>query len=155
MPSKKFKPALDGILKAFHDLGYKTLHKALGSRHYGLPQDRRRLIIVAIRANAVEQKFKWPEQQPAPSVHRALGPWKPTDKAGRLPSASRQQEACKRAYKECYQCGLDARVIPILVDIGASPKYTTYGVDEAKTMTRTRGGDGGPWISMEPPHYAS
>ena len=23
----------------------------------------------------------------------------------------------------------------------------TYGIDKAKTITRTRGGDGGPWIS--------
>ena len=145
---KKFKPVLAGILKAFHDLGYKTHHKALDSRHYGLPQDRRRLIIVAIRAKAIKHEFKWPvKQQPTPSVNEALDPWKPTDKAGRLPSGSRQQEACKRAYKECYQRGHDARVIPILVDIGASPKYMTYGIDEAKTITRTRGGDGGPWIS--------
>ena len=145
---KKFKPELVGILKAFHDLGYKTHHKALDSRHYGLPQDRRRLIIVAITAKSIQHDFKWPIiQQPAPSVNEALDPWKPTDKAGRLPSGSRQQGACKKAYKECYQCGRDARVVPILVDIGASLKYASYGIDEAKTITRTRGGDGGVWIS--------
>ena len=147
MLQNKFKPVLAGILKAFHDLGYKAHHKALNSRDYGLPQDRRRLIIVAIQANAIKHEFKWPVQQPAPSVTKALDPWKPTDKAGRLPSAIRQKEACLTAYKECYKCGHDPRATPILVDIRASPKFMSYGIDEAKTITRTRGGDGGPWIS--------
>jgi DNA-cytosine methyltransferase len=148
MLQKKFKPVLAGILKAFHDLGYKVHHKALDSRDYGLPQDRRRLIIVAIQANAMKHEFKWPViQQPAPSVTKALDPWKPTDKVGRLPSSIRHKEACLTAYKDCYKCGHDARMIPILVDIHASPKFMQYGIDEAKTITRTRGGDGGPWIS--------
>ena len=70
---KKFKPVLDGILKACHGLDYKTLHNALGSRHDGLPQNRRKLMIVAIKANAINHEFKWLEQQRAASANQALG----------------------------------------------------------------------------------
>ena len=38
---KKLKPVLLCILHAFRDLGYTVHHKALNSRDYGLPQDRR------------------------------------------------------------------------------------------------------------------
>jgi site-specific DNA-cytosine methylase len=134
-----------GIWKAFHDLGYKTHHKGLDSRDYGIPQDHRsKLVIVAIQANAIKHEFTWPVSQPPPSVTTALDPCTPTDKTGHLHSGSRHTEACTKAYKECYHCGHDPRVIPI---IHASPMFMTYGIDEAKTITRTRGGDGGPWIS--------
>ena len=35
------------------------------------------------------------------------------------------------------------------MDIGASPAFRTYGVDEAKAVTRWHGGTGGPWISTK------
>ena len=146
---KKFKPVLGGILKSFQSLGYTAHHNVLNSRDYGVPQDRRRVIIVAIRTDCIiaNRPFKWPDARPAPGISAALDPWVSTDKVGRLPLAPRQKDACRRAYKECYERGCDARVTPILVDIGSSRKFWVYGVNEAKTITRARGGDGGPWIS--------
>ena len=109
--TKKFRPVLAGILKAFQDIGYKTHHAKLDSRDYGLPQDRRRLIIVAIRADAVKHEFKWPvSQRPAPSVNTVLDAWKPTDRAGRFPTGKPQKDACIKAYKECHsELGCDPR----------------------------------------------
>jgi site-specific DNA-cytosine methylase len=148
MLHKKFKPVLLGIMTAFQSLGYKAHFKKLDSRDYGLPHDRRRLYIVGIRADVMKHEFTWPvRQQPTPSVNVVLDPWKPTDKAGRLPCLPRPKEACLTAYKECFKGGRDPRTTPVLVDVGASPKFNTYGIDESKTITRTRGGDGGPWIS--------
>ena len=152
MLRKKFNPIVAGILKALEGLGYQVHHNALDSRDYGLPQDRRRLIIVAIQANVIKHEFKWPARQAAPGVATFLDPLKPTDKAGRLPSATRQKDACLKVYKECYKRGQDPRFIPILVDVHASVKFMSYGVNEAKTITRTRGGVGGPWISTRGRH---
>ena len=94
MLRKKFNPIVAGILKALKGLGYQVHHNALDSRDYGLPQDRRRLIIVAIQANVIKHEFKWPARQAAPGVATFLDPWKPTDKAGSLPYATRPPEGC-------------------------------------------------------------
>ena len=145
---KKLKPVLDGIVKALTSIGYTVKYNVLDSRDYGLPQDRRRVFVVAIRTDAIKHEFNWPRAtKPCPSINAVLDPWKPTDRAGRLPTIERQKDACKVAYKACFDYGRDPRSTPILVDIDASPKYSTYGIDEAKTITRSRGGDGGPWIS--------
>ena len=145
---KRLKPLLNGIVKAQTDLGYSVHWKVLDTRDYGLPQDRRRLFVVAIRTDAIKKPFSWPHiTKPCPSVNTILDPPTPNDKAGRMPTVERSKEACKTAYKECFSNGHDPRSTPILVDIDASPKFATYGINEAKTITRSRGGDGGPWIS--------
>ena len=148
MTHKRLKHVLDGIVKGLISIGYTVNYSVLDSRDYGLPQDRRRVFVVAIRTDAIKHPFNWPEiTKPCPSINTILGAWKPTDRAGRLPTVQRQKDACKTAYKECFDYGRDPRSTPILVDIDASPKFATYGIDEAKTITRSRGGDGGPWIS--------
>ena len=148
MTHKKLKPVLDGIIKALKNIGYTVNWNVLDSRDYGLPQDRRRVFVVAIRTDAIKHPFAWPQvTKPCPGVNTILDPWKPTDRAGRLPTVERQKVACTTAYKACFDYGRDPRSTPILVDIDASPKFATYGIDEAKTITRSRGGDGGPWIS--------
>ena len=106
------------------------------------------MLIVALKAGALKCDFKWPTvSQPAPSINTILDPWVPSDKAGRLPSRPAGADLCKAAYKQCYQHGRDPRRTPVLVDVDCSPKYAVYGVDEAKTLTATRGGSGGPWLS--------
>jgi DNA (cytosine-5)-methyltransferase 1 len=37
---------LDTMIKLFHEKGYKTLHKVLNSSDYGVPQNRKRVILV-------------------------------------------------------------------------------------------------------------
>lgn len=144
----KFAHIPRGIREALASLGYKVFSSTLNSRDYGLPQDRRRVFIVAIKADAMKCDFKWPTvSQPAPSINTILDPWVPSDKAGRLPSRPAGADLCKAAYKQCYQHGRDPRRTPVLVDVDCSPKYAVYGVDEAKTLTATRGGSGGPWLS--------
>ncbi|CAK0864929.1 unnamed protein product [Prorocentrum cordatum] len=93
---KRLKPVLDGIIKGLISIGYTVNYSVLDSRDYGIPQNRRRVFVVAIRSAST---------------------------SGRHP-----------------------RSTPILVDIVASPEFAAYGIDEAKTIARSRGGDGGPWI---------
>eukprot|EP00959_Pyramimonas_sp_CCMP1952_P195705 4092048-Pyramimonas_sp.AAC.1 len=57
------------------------------------------------------------------------------------------KKRCAKAYSECHQNGIDPRTTPVAVDIDAGEKFQVYGVDECKTITRVRGGRGGPWIS--------
>mgnify|MGYP001195879580 CR=1 FL=1 len=50
--------ALDMLIGAFEDLGYKTSYRVLNAAYYGLPQRRERLIIVG---NKRRKSFRWPD----------------------------------------------------------------------------------------------
>ena len=83
------------------------------------------------------------------SATSVLEPFNPrTDKAGRLPPTTKGrtlvQKACNTVFKKT---GKDPRTVPVLIDVDCSLRFATFGIDEAKTITRTRGGTGGPWVS--------
>ena len=46
------------VEKAFNDLGYLTEHRVLNARHFGLPQQRERTLIVALQKGA--RPLEWP-----------------------------------------------------------------------------------------------
>ena len=46
-----------------------------------------------------------------------------------------------------HSTGIDPRKTPVAIDIDCSMKFQSYGVQATKTITRTRGGQGGPWLS--------
>ena len=55
---------------------------------------------------------------------------------------------CKKAYKKAWEsCRADPTKIPIAVDVDCSPQFATFGINQARTVTRSRGEEGGPWIS--------
>ena len=143
----KFKYIPIGIKKALESIGYEVHTSILNSRDYGSPQDRRRVFIVGFKEDALKHKFHWPKITQAPSINSILDPWKPTDKACRLPGWENGQARCKDAFKTCYNNGRDPSSTPIMVDVDASKRFSSFGVDEAKTLTRSRGGSGGPWVS--------
>ncbi|CAK0857298.1 unnamed protein product [Prorocentrum cordatum] len=116
MTHKQFKPVLDGVVKALTSIAYTANYSALGSRDYGLPQDRRWVFVVGTRTDAIKHAFNWPHvTKPCPSINAILDAWKPTDRASRLPTVERQKDACKTAYKECFAYGRDPRSTPILL----------------------------------------
>lgn len=45
------RPVIDIILDEFHNAGYKTVHGLLDAVHYGVPQFRERVIVIASRDN--------------------------------------------------------------------------------------------------------
>ena len=143
----RFRIIMMCIVKHLKESGYVVHHKIVNSNTCGLPQDRRRLFITAIRKDSIKQAFVWPKVCKAPSLNSILDQRLPTDVAGRLPAIQSQKVRCLKAFKECHQNGIDPRVTPIAVDIDCGMKFFTYGIDECKTLTRNRGGSGGPWIS--------
>lgn len=57
--SKKHKHNFEAYLKALHDLGYKSYHKVLNAKNYGVPQNRERIFVVSIRDD-IKQSFLFP-----------------------------------------------------------------------------------------------
>ena len=48
------------ILKGFEDMGYKTAYAMLDAKHYGIPQDRKRVFIIGYSKD-IGKVFKFPE----------------------------------------------------------------------------------------------
>ena len=57
--SKKHIHNFEAYLRALHELGYKSYHKVLNAKNYGVPQNRERIFVVSIRED-LKQSFLFP-----------------------------------------------------------------------------------------------
>ena len=152
MVSAKFKPVAKGIIKSLKKLGYVVHSKIMDSRDYGAPAMRSRFFVVAIRADSLRRPFTFPPpvgRDMQQSVIDILDDFdRKKDKAGRLPATRAARDRCYAAYRKVVDdhCRNPLKT-PIMVDIDCSPKYAAFGINVAKTLTRTRGMQGGPWVS--------
>ena len=145
--SKAFKNVIAVQMKRLKDNNYHVRSRVLNTYDFGLAHHRKRLFMVAIASEAAVRPFTWPPKWPSATTATKsfLSAPTPADKAGRLPKHPRQKKLCIRAYKKVFQRGIDARTVPILVDIDCSLDYATYGVDCMKTLLHSR--PYGPWVS--------
>ena len=60
--SKKFKNTFNLFINKIENLGYNVYFQVMNSKDYGIPQNRKRLICVAIRKDADNGKFKFPDK---------------------------------------------------------------------------------------------
>ncbi|OIO41183.1 DNA (cytosine-5-)-methyltransferase [Candidatus Pacearchaeota archaeon CG1_02_31_27] len=58
--SDKHLPEFEKIIQAFKEIGYNVSYKLLNAKDYGVPQDRKRVIIVGYH-NKVGKKFEFPQ----------------------------------------------------------------------------------------------
>ena len=148
--AKKFVPVKNGVTKALKGAGYEVHWRVLTSDNFQVPQKRACTFMLAIRKDCLrdDRKFRWPVAvTPKVSLKDALDPPMLTDMPGRLPSGPKAKVLTKRAYKKALTAGINPLVTPISVDIDCSGKYQSNGVNIANTLTKTRGGQGRPWIS--------
>lgn len=59
--SKRFEKSFKLFEKRIQELGYNTYYKCMNAKDYGIPQNRERVIFVAIRRDVDNGKFKFPE----------------------------------------------------------------------------------------------
>ena len=84
--SPKHKPEFMKILKKFWDMGYVVSYMLMDSRYYGVPQERKRVIIVGYHKK-LGKKFKFP---------KGKGKWKTIKESiGNLPEAKPASEKNK------------------------------------------------------------
>ena len=146
--SRRFRPVLKGLMKAIEHVGYKVFVKILDSQHYKTPQARRRLFLVGIRGDSLRHHFHWPAQLGSKTIEEILDTPSKNDVPGKLPPTVMGKERCKEAFKKVYQKqNVNPLEKPVLVDIDCSKRYSTVGVNIARTLTRSRGAVGGPWVS--------
>jgi hypothetical protein len=64
-----------------------------------------------------------------------------------MPPRATSKKLVDIACKAAVAAGVNPKTVPVAVDIDCSLRYGTYGINIARTLTRRRGGSGGPWIT--------
>lgn len=75
MVSKKHRPFFDGLVKYVEEIGYVVTWKVINCYEYGVPQNRKRVLMVGIRAD-LNKKFEFPEVIPIEertTIRQAIG----------------------------------------------------------------------------------
>lgn len=58
---KEFKLLFDAFLEELHEYGYNTHYQVLNSKHFGIPQNRERVILIILKKELDNGQFKFPE----------------------------------------------------------------------------------------------
>jgi DNA-cytosine methyltransferase len=146
----KFKTTLQKIRNALTGMGYNTFVDVLNTKQHGVPQNRERLYLVAIRADSMKHDFKFPAPFPlADGAALKLLETLPSDDPTRLPpkDVGECRYLVKKSYKIVMQNGIDPKRRFVAVDIDATEKFAGRGVDVLPTLTATRATTFGWWIS--------
>ena len=120
---------------------------------YGVPQNRRRLFLVGYKTALCQREFAWPKPwQPTPNLEDILEAAPNISKAERSQREEALTTTGKRnlsmAKASIIEAGYDPDTFACCIDIDTGRKEcSNYSVGIARTLTRTRGRSGGPWIS--------
>lgn len=142
---QKHKNFYDGLLRRLRKagasvgLGYIVVVKVLNSRFY-VPQNRSRTYIVGIRNDTLRHNaakgievFPAPPSRPRFTLADVVVPL--TTDFKMLPDDDKKAARVGKAVREAK---VNAYLTPVVVDIGASDKFSTFRVAEVPTITRTR-----------------
>ncbi len=142
---------LDALLEMEEDGGAKayTLRwKILNSADHGLPQQRQRLYVVAIRRKFVKASFRWPSPAPAKKLEPLLEavPRRMTKSALRAARpAGRAGVRTDKVIAQLKMQGIDPATRCIAIDCDASKAH--WREDRLPCLTASRGYTGGFWLT--------
>ena len=126
--------------------GYEVRAKVMNTKHNGLPQDRERAYIVALRI--VEGRdFRFPVSlgETVPLKHILHG--KSKILSSRPPASATNQRNLKTAIRQAKQKGYDPEVQNIFVDLDASERFAGWRHDLCPCITRSRAASAGFYIT--------
>ena len=138
--------------------GFVMCTATLNSLDFMVPQSRKRLYIVLLRASSMMQPYVWP--QPTGQVtlasilqteaevkedkkHKGMGAMKKTKKSAGPCMTAKQKERLKRQLQSLRTARYNPNSILAAIDIDSGWKGRTWGIGYTPTITRSRGGSGG------------
>ena len=143
-----FASTLGKIVKELQGMRYHVEHRILNASEHGLPQNRERLFILAVRSDVWPGgSFPWPEPVQRLRLSDLLDPLTPAEKKKDLNHAfpsGRPRKRAKQIYKEIREAGFAPASKEFVIDVGASNVRAMYG--KSPCLTRTRATSGGHWL---------
>ena len=149
----RFKETADHIIKTIETLGYDVDYNILDTAKFGLPHQRARWYLVAIRRDHCRRiAFRvplWPSpylwQIPLDALITPLpeGQWRPH------PDNDLGKRNVLNAYAKVVSDGGNPFLKHVIVDVGSSEEYSYHFVEKCPTLTRSRAGSFGYWDSKK------
>ena len=136
------------VMEQLTQAGYALHSQILETQHYGVPQTRKRLYLVAFKRQV--NAFSFPAAVGCPPASSFITPL-PQDQFELLPSS-----VCKTKRKN-VETHLQRRISegvnpferPVFVASGSSADFSNSMVDMCMTMTRSEASRGGYWCSIK------
>ena len=126
--------------------GYEVRAKVMNTKHNGLPQDRERAYIVALRI--VEGRdFRFPVSLGETVPLKHILHEKSKIVSSRPPESATNRRNLKTAIRQAKQKGYDPEVQNIFVDLDASERFASWRHDLCPCITRSRAASAGFYIT--------
>jgi DNA-cytosine methyltransferase len=139
------------ITHTMQKIGYKVFWKRINTSQWGVPQNRERVYVVAIKKSSYKREFKWPKTVPLTyTVEKMIVPQLGDDNT-RLPSKMSDPRArvmVKRAYMKCKKKNINPKSQFVTVDVDCSEKFASHGTSIHPCLTATRDRTSGWWWSL-------
>ena len=126
--------------------GYEVRAKVMNTKHNGLPQDRERAYIVALRI-AEGRDFRVPVSLGGTVPLKHIRHGKSKIVPSRPPASATNRRNLKTAIRQAKQKGYDPEVQNIFVDLDASERFAPWRHDLCPCITRTRAASAGFYIT--------
>ena len=130
---------LQKITKALERWGYRVWSNVLNTMDHGVPHSRQRLYLVAILKDSVRHDFEWPKQIPLVRRVKHIINKRKGDSSKHMPALMSQKRLVLKAFRKVKKQGRNPRQVPVLIDVGCSPKFASHGVGALPCLTATRG----------------
>ena len=126
--------------------GYEVRAKVMNTKHNGLPQDRERAYIVALRI--VEGRdFRFPVSLGETVPLKHILHEKSKIVSSRPPESATNRRNLKTAIRQAKQKGYDPEVQNMFVGLDASERFASWRHDLCPCITRSRAAQGGFYIT--------
>ena len=136
--------------------GFTIEWRVLDARDFGLVQTRKRLYIVGIKSCLQVTDFRWPQPQPVGNRSALASVLEPPPVLSCCEQERRAQQMLSKtglrnlriALADIIKHGHDPMVLPFAIDVDTGRVSSKlWKQNEARALTRSRGGSGGPWLS--------
>ena len=149
--TKRFTNMLKNIQELFSRMGYVVYTEAINTQQHGVPQNRMRTYLVAIRKDSLKRDFEFPEGYALPlGAATRLLKRRPDDDTKALPPPHqrRARKNVKMAYKKMLERGINPRRNFLAMDVDGPDKFQSVGHDAMPTITAQRGRACAYWLSL-------
>jgi site-specific DNA-cytosine methylase len=146
----QFRPLLRKVTRHLRKAGYVVSARLLNTRNHGVPQRRRRLYLVGIRADSYKRTLQWPQAVPLKRTAKSLLVRGAADARLAIPERSQRaaRDHVKHTYRQLLGRGVDPRRQVVVTDIGCTPRFRVYGLNVFPCITQSRATQLGWWVSI-------